>query len=68
MIIISVKPNSRNSSAGDRVLDADHLVVLGEHVLPPEAELVVPVLVNVSVMRATITRGSGHVVIQRRTP
>ena len=66
MTIIKDEAEQQEQEPGDRVLNADHFVVLGEHVLLPETELVmVPVVVHVGVMRATITRGSGHVVIQR---
>jgi len=49
---------------GDGVLDTDHLVVHREHVLAPEAQLLVGVIVRVPVFVGR----SGYRLLQRRTP
>ena len=57
----------QEQQAGDRVLDADDLVILREDVLPPEPELFMRVIVRMPVRVAVPLEGR-HLVQRRLLP
>ena len=67
MIIIRREAEQQEQQSGDRVLDADDLVVLREDVLLPEPQLVMRMIVRVRVPVRRVFRGR-HLVQRRLLP